>query len=212
MREASWCDASFEELTKLADARPHLQKIRERYLATEIPDWQRSHSETTLARAAKRDQDLVEAREQFAAGADGVRKGQDLGRLAWAAGVYFGDFQDIDLSLPPVERLRRTFGEENASAAIEGFVATLGRSDLPSLSDVVALAAQRRQHPCATSLLAGMDTIWERSRDFAGFHDDLLRVMVARRSELVGLVRRALERLTDGPDAPRDIWLTRSHD
>ncbi|MGD0186242.1 MAG: hypothetical protein ABSC25_13460 [Roseiarcus sp.] len=144
MREAAWCVERFEELTTMAEGRPDLAEVRAQYLSVEIPDWQRSHTASQVAKAARLEKDLVAARIKFASDLDAVRTGKDRDRLTWAARIYCGDYLDSDLSLPPVERLRQTLGEENAAAARQGFVAMLGRPDFPSLDDVVALAAQHQ--------------------------------------------------------------------
>jgi hypothetical protein len=126
--------AAFEELYNLADSRPELDSARTRRTQCGLPSAYFPH-EGPDAEPGDDDDDVPIdwLRAAFAAEAEGIRSGQNIGRLGWAAMIYFALFNDVDEAATPRERLVTSLGEKNAQAALDGFKAALGRQDLPSL-------------------------------------------------------------------------------
>jgi hypothetical protein len=75
-------------------------------------------------------------RRKFEADAGLIRSGNHLGWLAWTAQVYFSLFTGVDENATPRERLTTLLGEIHAETAIEGLIALLEHSDVPTLDTV----------------------------------------------------------------------------
>ena len=96
-----------------------------------------------------------------------------------SAEVYFCLFRDLDEDASPRERLRTLLGDANAETAIEGLMAVLARSDVPTLETVAETAAENRVFKWWYAVIAGLDESWRRNPDLSGFSDQLLRSAIA---------------------------------
>jgi hypothetical protein len=122
---------------------------------------------------------LETQRRNFERDANAIRSGNHLGWLTWAAQVYFGLFRDLDEAARPRERLVETLGEANTQIALEGFLATLSRTNFPKLADVATAAVQHRRHNWWLVMSAGLMERWEANRSLAGLSDELLKAALA---------------------------------
>jgi predicted NACHT family NTPase len=167
---------AFEKLFVLADDRAGLRTVRDASTMCAIPD---GYFDRQPRNADGARYDLEEQCRNFANDADAIRNGIHLGWLTWAAQIYFGLFSDVDRTATARERLIAILGETNAAIAIEGFIAALSRNDVPSLANVVALAAQHQHYDWWYALTAGLTERWGTTPSFDGLNDELLKAALA---------------------------------
>jgi hypothetical protein len=165
----------FAELYAMGDISENLCSARDRAMSCDISQARFRRS----VRNTEREDKSAERRRNFEANAEAIRSGSDLGWLDWAAQIYFGLFADLDRQAAPCERLVGFLGEANAAIAIEGFIASLGRPDVPSLERVAAAAADHRRFHASYPLVAGLDERWLRTPNLDGLPDELLRSALA---------------------------------
>jgi len=168
---------TFDQLYYLADTRPDLAQIRARGTQCGLPPGYFVHR-TGDAEHEDDHAKLDELRAAFTAEIGGIRAGENLGRLGWAAMIYFAVFNDVDEAAAPHERLIAFLGRDNAQATLKGFQAILERKDLPSFNDVLTLAGEHKRYNWWFAILAGMDETWSTNSNLDDFSDDLLRAML----------------------------------
>jgi hypothetical protein len=191
----------FAELYAMGDTRDELREVRDRSMSTAIPA-------ALLRRNARRTERDFEAQSserhrRFEADADVIRTGMHLGWLADAARIYFGLLRlpNDDGASTPLERLTRFVGESNVTTAMEGFVATLSRPDVPDLQSVASLAADRQTYNWWYALVAGLEQRWCRTPHFDGLSDDLLRSVLA-----IAQAYLVFARDENGSELPPPAW------
>ncbi len=108
-----------------------------------------------------------------------VRAGKAIGWLDWGAQIYFAQFDDLDGSLTPRERLTSVIGDVNAVAMLEGFAVLLEQPDLPSPADAAAIAAAGQRGTWWTALLAALEEAWEGRGETDEFPDAFWRSALA---------------------------------
>jgi predicted NACHT family NTPase len=197
--DGSEADDAFEWLFDLADSRADLREIRDRSISCKIPHGLLDRRSP----ADEQEHDPEAQRRNFEEDAEAIRSGLHLGWLTWAAEIYFSQFADVDEKAPPRERLNSVLGEANTQTAIEGFIAALGRSDLPSLDEVVALSAEHKLYKSWWVPAAGLIERWAASRDFTGVSDELLKAMLA-----FDLANPAFEHVDAGSQVKVPDWKT----
>ena len=107
-------------------------------------------------------------RAALAGQADKVAAG-DWRVLAVPAAVYLGRIEgngenaNRDPSLAPAERLRDFLGEELCDRVLEGFVAVLGRDDLPPASAIAQIHCAEGEHEAEAPLICAVDVALRRS-------------------------------------------------
>jgi hypothetical protein len=163
----------------LAATDPSLEAIYRCSIAVEIPQWMLTEHLRRAERAAETEKARQDIRQRFASDLDLVRSGEHIGWIAWAANIYFGSTSDLDISLSPDQRLDQALGTDLAAAARQGFIALINRPDLPTLSAVASLSAQRMRDRRWHALLAGMDEAFRRSPELDQFSATLLRIVLA---------------------------------
>jgi len=168
-------EAAFGKLFALADDRDDLRAVRDASMSCKIPNGHLNRP----PRDEDTEQSPEELRRRFEKEADAIRSGSHLGWLGWAAQAYFGLFYDSDEAVSPRERLVSALGEANTQIAIAGFIAALSRTDLPSLTDVVALSADHKRRDWWFVLTAGLMERWPTTPGLAGLSDEFLKAMLA---------------------------------
>ena len=169
--------AAFEELYDLADARPELDPARTRGTQCGLPS---AYFPRGGQDADPEDEDAMMdgLRAAFTAEAEGIRSGQNIGQLGWAAMIYFALFNDVDEAATPRGRLVTSLGEKNAQAALDGFKAVLLRQDLPSFNEVLTLAREHQRYDWWFAIVAGMDEAWSAETGLDATSDDVLQAML----------------------------------
>ena len=106
-------------------------------------------------------------RAVLAGQADSIAAG-DFRVLALPAAVYLGRFDRLgeyvngDPSLSPRERLRDYLGEHLCERVLNGFVAVLGRTDLPHASAIAQIHCAGNEHEAEAPLICGVDVALHR--------------------------------------------------
>ena len=106
-------------------------------------------------------------RASLAEQADSIEAG-DFRALALPAAVYLGRFDRLgesvngDPSLAPRERLRDFLGEDLCERVLNGFVAVLGRTDLPHASAIAQIHCAGNEHEAEAPLICGVDVALQR--------------------------------------------------
>ena len=104
--------------------------------------------------------------------ADAIAAG-DVRVLALPAAVYLGRFDAFgglhwDPAVTPAERLREFLGDDLSARVLDGFVAVLGRGDLPGASEIAHIHCADREHEVEAPLLCGIDVALGRGLPFDG--------------------------------------------
>ena len=92
----------------------------------------------------------------------------DFRVLALPAAVYLGRFDRLgeyvngDPSFAPRERLRDFLGEDLCERVLNGFVAVLGRTDLPHASAIAQIHCAGNEHEAEAPLICGVDVALHR--------------------------------------------------
>src|SRR5262249_11724985 len=118
-------------------------------------------------------------RSEFARDATAIASGTHLNGLIWAARVYLGIFDDVDRAVASEARFIPMLGDAHAAVALDGLVAALGRTDVPSLQDVIDLTLQRQYMNSWHVYIAGLSERFRRTSSLEGVPDELLRAMLA---------------------------------
>jgi hypothetical protein len=169
---------AFERLYEMANNRPDLATVRTRWLSSDISGL----LDMMLSRAAhkaERTNDPDRLRSDFARDAAAIASGAHLNWLLWAARVYLGLFNDVDRAAASEARFVPILDETHAAMALDGLDAALGRTDVPSLQDVIDLAAERQYKPSWHVYIAGLSERFRRTSRLEGVPDELLRAMLA---------------------------------
>lgn len=167
--------AQFEMLCAYTESRPFLQAVWGEWTASRLP-------ENYFDRLRKRDAEIFEREKlqrQFDEEAERIRAGLHLGWIGHLAKVYFALYSDVDTKASPRGRLAQRIGESRVETAIEGFRATLARRDIPTLTDVIRLVAERSYYDWWYGLVAGLDEHWALKQDFASLTAEHLQALVA---------------------------------
>ena len=127
----------------------------------EMPGWTAEDGRhDTAARA--RAPDRRSLHESLAGKADLIAAG-DVRVLAAPAAVYLGRFGALgelvlrDAPVAPEKRLREVLGDELSEQVLAGFVAVLGRDDLPGARDIAEVHCTGGEHEAEAPLICGAD-------------------------------------------------------
>ena len=124
----------------------------------EMPGWTAEDGRHDAA-ARARVPDRRSLRESLAGKADLIAAG-DVRVLAAPAAVYLGRFGELvlrDAPVAPEKRLREALGDELSEQVLAGFVAVLGRDDLPGARDIAEVHCTGGEHEAEAPLICGAD-------------------------------------------------------
>jgi hypothetical protein len=178
--EATDSQRAFDRIYELADNRPDLAAVRMRSVSCEIPEGHRDmRGRQEEAHKAARSNDIDRVRREFARDAAAVASGAHLNGLIWAARIYLGIFPDVDHAAASEARFVPILDDPYAAMALDGLVAALSRTDVPTLQDVIDLAVQRQYKNAWHVYIAGLNERFRRTSSLEGTPDELLRAMLA---------------------------------
>ena len=98
--------------------------------------WQKEEAEREARAEEERNERFESHRAMLIERLDDVAAG-DYPVLVQSARVYMGDYIDFDEEAAPASRLREFLGDELCDRVLDGFVAVLGRDDLPGSAEIV---------------------------------------------------------------------------
>lgn len=108
-----------------------------------------------------------------------IRAGQHTGALISLAEGYLGRYSEVDCDGDPFERLTGWVGEAVADAASEGFVAALGRSDLPDLVKICAIRNENKHWSIEPVMVAGVAEIVRRGASIDSLAESVAAAVLA---------------------------------
>ena len=154
---------------EVADGHSELLSIVDQVSKPAEPAWKIEEDRNRIEREAERQRrlqshrDTLEERtEEIAAGAIGV--------LAEPANVYLSRRrirvrQHASDGEPSTEdRMREVFGEDLADQVMAGFVAALGRDDLPTASSIADVHSQGKHWPAEAVMICGVEELLRRGQ------------------------------------------------
>jgi hypothetical protein len=154
---------TLEELFEFTDHNPRFRRLLQTELCWDIPSWRREDARRRKARQHKEEAQRALRIQQISQQLEAIRSGAPTNALVYLAKAYFGLFYEVDSELPPRDRLTAFTTPEIAATALDGFVAALQRSDIPSPNMIGELEAEGKEYVFGFPVLAGMDTLADRS-------------------------------------------------
>ena len=150
-----------EELLALCrSARAAADMAHELAPPIEMPGWTAEDGSRDAA-ARARFPDRRSLRRSLAGKADRIAAG-DVRVLAAPAAIYLGRFGVLDgpalrdTSVAPQKRLREVLGDELSEQVLDGFVAVLGRDDLPGAEEIARIHCTGGQHEAEAPMICGI--------------------------------------------------------
>ena len=145
------------------------------------PDWKKDQRARRRREAAKAQKRWAAQRAKF----DGLRAELAAGEVTTTynpAQAFLGRFWDVNNAAAPADRVREWLGPDLGAVALEGFEATLQRSDLPEPDAVAQSYAEGRRWYVLLPMLAGL---LERVRGGRTFDDLSEEVLISARMALL---------------------------
>ena len=132
----------------------------------------------------------------------------DFRALEKPASVYIGKLGGFDQEGSPAERIRENFGDTLGEKVLSGFIAVLGRDDLPSAAEIAGSHCQNRRRRAELPMICGVAEMLRRGvsidkvdrETLAAVYMALQRAPVSRLAEAVD-VNAALEPVLFGSEA-----------
>ena len=144
-----------------ANGDPALLSILAEMSTVVVPEWEIQEEQRTARVQAEQEESHQSHREALAERAADVAAG-DFSVLELSAKVYLdrsyalpGDCR-FDSDASPEERLRTFLGEALSEQVLSGFVAVLGRNDLPSASKIAQLHCEKRHCRVEAPMICGI--------------------------------------------------------
>lgn len=119
-------------------------------------DWEKEHEASKKKWESRQVREFCKHRKKFRGIIDQIRSGENLGAIHSLALAYHGHYSDLNSESSPRERLEMWLGKEIADAALEGFVAVLSRSDLPTLDQIALLHAEGKSWNPELPMICGV--------------------------------------------------------
>lgn len=128
----------------------------EELIAPPKRDYRREENDRKVLREQRRAQKYAEHRTSYWPLRNDIASGKNAGSLIQLAVAYLGRYSDLDRDTSPRVRIQEWLGEELTSAALEGFVSTLSRDDIPSALKMVETRIQGKYLNIELVLICGI--------------------------------------------------------
>jgi predicted NACHT family NTPase len=162
----------FDDLYEQAEHDETLRDARDTWIITKLwPDYLERRS----GRTTEVEEDQVRQQLEFDQKVEQIRSGGHLGWLEHLVQIYFGLYSDVDRSLSPRARIAAWLGEVRVDAALEGLAASLTRSNLPNVDEIVSAVSGVRHPIWWYTIIAGLNERWASGQGLSDLDDDLLR-------------------------------------
>jgi hypothetical protein len=132
-------------------------------LCWDIEPWRQDDASRRKADERRAERQRALRIQQFSELLESIRSGDPKQALVTLAKVYFGLFYDVDRHASSKDRLVTFTNSEIAAAALDGFVAALRRTDIPSPKMIGEAQAEGQEYLLGFPILAGMDVQAARS-------------------------------------------------
>ena len=121
-----------------------------------LRDWEKEERARQAKARRKRAAAFDHHRANFGAVKDDIASGGAFGPLHSLAMGYLSRYSDLDQDVAPIERLKLWVGDDIAQAATKGFVASLGRNDLPTVAKILEARVDGQQWNIEPVMLCGV--------------------------------------------------------
>ena len=128
-----------------------------------VYSWQVEEAEHKAKGETKRQEFLRSRRAALAERVDDIAAG-DFRVLAESAGVYLGKYRNFDRTASTETRLREFLGDNLCDQVLAGFVAVLGRDDLPSASEIAKVRCEGKMWPAELPMICGVAEMLRQGR------------------------------------------------
>ena len=131
------------------------------------PEWKREQQARQARQEAERQEVFQSHRDGLGERLGDVAAG-DFRILAQSAEAYVGRWHRwLKRDAPPEARLHELLGPDLGGRVLEGFIAVLGRKDLPSASEIVEIRFERMCHKAELPMICGVAEMLRQGRDLA---------------------------------------------
>ena len=138
------------------DRHPELQRLWDELTAPPHSDWRKE--ELRRQERARRDKQrrFRKHRQEFAAHRVEIANGAAFGALYNCANAYLDRYSDLRHEGGPVARLQNWLGTDLAQAALDGFVHSLSRNDLPTAKQISGSHAEGKTFNIEPIVICGI--------------------------------------------------------
>jgi hypothetical protein len=128
---------------------------------TEPPkrNWKKEEDERNARRDEERAKRFADHRASYLPRIKEIAAGDDLSSLVQLSKAFLGMYFDLNRADSPRERLCLWLGNELADAAIAGFVAALGRTDMPSAREIAETHVEGKYRNVELVLACGITEV-----------------------------------------------------
>ena len=144
-----------ETATDVANDDPALLEILDQMTRVHEPEWKMEYERRAAVEEAERQERFQAHRDRHIKRAREVTTG-NIHDLAEPAGAYLGRYLDFDDAASPVVRLHELLGDSLTDQALAGFVAVLGRDDLPTAAGVAELHTEEKCYVAEAPMVCGI--------------------------------------------------------
>jgi predicted NACHT family NTPase len=166
----------YERLCELGESSDAFRQIAAQQTTCRLHEGYLEHK---ASRPAPTEVDFEQERRDFDRDELQIRGAENVGWIRHIANIYFAEYAGVDRSSAPDQRLAVWFGESRVQTCLEGLRATLLRTSLPSLREVLELIAERKYCAWWRGLVAGLNEHWRLQCNFDGLSEDLLQALAA---------------------------------
>ncbi len=152
-----------ETAIKVANGDPALLKILKQMARVHEPEWKMKHERRAALEEAERQERFQAHRDHHVRRARDVAAG-NIHDLEKPADAYLGRYLDFDDAASPVVRLHELLGDPLTDHALAGFVAVLGRDDLPTAADIAELHTEGKCHVAEAPMICGIAEMLRQGR------------------------------------------------
>lgn len=141
--------------TETANCDPELLAALAEMAEVVVPQWEIENAEREARAETNRQMIYQSHRDTHTKRADDIAAG-NFYILAEAAECYLGQYSEFDRSEAPEARLREFLGDTLAEQALAGFIAVLGRSDLPTATEIAKSHSEGKVFVAERPMICGV--------------------------------------------------------
>ena len=164
--EAGIANAVRQAAVEVADGDPTLLRILDRMTRVHVhePEWKAEHERRAALEEAERREKFQAHRDLLLRRVGEITTGS-VHDLAPLADVYLGRCRlDFDEAASPVVRLHELLGDPLTEHALAGFIAVLGRDDLPTAANIAEIHTERKCYVAEAPMICGIAEMLRQGR------------------------------------------------
>lgn len=154
---------TLDELFQCADRDSRFRDPLRIALCWDIESWRQEDAQRRRANERRAERQRALRIQQLSDRMETIRSGDPTQALVTLAKVYFGLFSDVNRDASSKDRLVTFTNPEIAAAALDGFIAALRRTDIPSPKMIGEAQAESQEYLLGFPILAGLEVQATRS-------------------------------------------------